>query len=44
MLHEVIIAPRDAAKTDVSLSQMRLSYHNNVFWTKMMDFKCSFEY
>lgn len=39
-MHEIIIAPSDAAKTDVSLSQMHLRYSGQ----KMMDSYCSFEF
>ncbi len=40
MMHEIIIAPSDAAENDASVSQRHLSYHNNLFWSKKKDFSC----
>lgn len=37
-MHEIIIAPSDAAKNDASMKQMCFSYHNNVFWANIVDF------
>lgn len=31
-MHEIIIAPRDAAKNEAPVSQMCIGYHTRVLW------------